>query len=62
MWIFIVFFYQSSGTAAELSGLGASLTILVPANSAFDKIDNSTMTFLTSTDVVWIIWNWEVLV
>lgn len=46
------FFYQSSGTAAELSGLGVSLTILVPANSAFDKIDNSTMRFLTSTDVV----------
>lgn len=62
MWIFIVFFYQSSGIAAELSGLGASLTILVPENSAFDKIDNSTMRFLTSTDVVWITWNWEVLV
>lgn len=46
------FFYQTSGIAAELSGLGASLTILVPANSAFDKIDNSTMRFLTSTDVV----------
>lgn len=42
---------QSSGIAAELSGLGASLTILVPENSAFDKIDNSTMRFLTSTDV-----------
>ena len=47
-----LFFYQSSGIAAELSGLGVSLTILVPANSAFDKIDNSTMRFLTSTDVV----------
>ncbi|PFX25122.1 Stabilin-2 [Stylophora pistillata] len=42
---------QSSEIAAELSGLGASLTILVPVNSAFDKIDNGTMRFLTSTDV-----------
>ncbi|KAJ7377675.1 Stabilin-2 [Desmophyllum pertusum] len=41
---------QVSGIASELSGLGASFTILLPVNSAFDKIDNSTMRFLTSTE------------
>lgn len=49
-----LFCFQSSGIAAELNALGASFTILVPVDSAFDKIDNSTLRFLTTTDEVWI--------
>lgn len=41
---------QSSGIAAELNALGAQYTLFVPVNSAFDKIDNSTMRFLVETD------------
>lgn len=48
-------YFQSSGIATELNGLGAQYTILVPVNSAFDKIDNSTMRFLRDTDEVGII-------
>ena len=44
---------QSSGIARELSALGAQFTLLAPVNSAFDKIDNSTMRFLSDTDEVW---------
>ena len=49
-----LFCFQSSGIATELNALGATYTILVPVDSAFDTIDNSTMRFLTTTDEVWV--------
>ncbi|XP_067024545.1 stabilin-2-like [Acropora muricata] len=41
---------ESSGIAAELNGLGAQYTLLVPVNSAFEKLDNSTFRFLIESD------------
>jgi len=35
-----------------LNGLGAQYTLLVPVNSAFEKLDNSTFRFLIESDEV----------